>query len=211
MLTCRLPELKRVLCLGAHSDDIEIGCGGTILKLLRERRGLEFSWHVFSAEGERRQEAARSARLFLEGAQTSEIRIGHYRESYFPAEWAKIKDAFEQLKAQFEPDLVFTHRRADEHQDHRVISELTWNTFRNHTILEYEIPKYEGDLGQPGVFVELDHELAERKAGAIMDCFATQRSRHWFTTSTFLGLMRLRGIECASNYAEAFYCRKLKL
>jgi len=201
--------IKNLLCLGAHSDDIEIGCGATIRKLTMRYPGLSICWLVFGAVGKRRAEAKNSARVFLEDAGKSRIIIKAFPNSYFPFHGAAIKDLFESLKSQFEPDIVFTHFRNDRHQDHRVISDFTWNTFRNHLILEYEIPKYDGDLGSPNVFVEINQKLAHEKAENLCRLFPTQNNRHWFSEETFLALMRLRGMECCSRYAEAFYCRKM--
>lgn len=211
MTGCKLSGVKKVLCLGAHSDDIEIGHGGTILKLIRECPGIEVFWFVFSGTGERRQEACLSAREFLQGAKVGGIQVADFRESYFPDQWASIKDAFEEVKKQFDPDLIFTHCRSDRHQDHVVISNLAWNTFRNHLILEYEVPKYDGDLGHPNVFVPLDEDLCHAKVGAILRNFPTQASRQWFAGDTFMSMLRIRGIECAAGHAEAFYCRKMVL
>ena len=209
MIEFPLPAKCRVLCLGAHSDDIEIGCGGTLLKLARECEQLELLWVVFSAEGARRREAMASAKSFLGSAVTIRLRVEKFRASYFPFQAEPIKDVFESLKP-FEPDVVFTHYRDDRHQDHRILSDLTWNTFRNHLILEYEIPKYDGDLGAPNLFVRLQKQQARKKARHVCEHFQTQGNKHWFSEDTFLGLMRLRGIECASpsGYAEAYYCRK---
>jgi len=200
-----------ILCLGAHSDDIEIGCGGTVLRLLAERPGSFVHWVVFAAVDERAEEARRSASDFLADAASSEVVLHGFRESYFPYEGALIKDAFEELKRAFSPDLILCHRRNDEHQDHRTIAQLVWNTFRNHLIAEYEIPKYEGDLGNPNVFVPLPGAVAARKVELLFEHFGTQRSRQWFRPETFDGLMSLRGVECAApdGKAEAFHVRKL--
>ncbi len=216
MLSFPLPRrgaATRILALGAHSDDIEIGCGGTILRWLAERPDLEFCWVVFSSGRERAREARSSARLFLKNSKRSDILIKNFRTSYFPYQGARIKDFFETLKARFAPDLIFTHYRDDRHQDHRVISDLTWNTWRDHLILEYEIPKYDGDLGQPNVFVPVPPKLRALKTRYIVDVFRTQSNKAWLTEDTFRGLMRMRGVECGSpqQYAEAFYCRKLTL
>jgi len=210
MQQVKFNKLKRVLCLGAHSDDVEIGCGGTILKLTREQPGLEILWVVFSAEGTRAREARLSAGVFLQAAGKRKIVVKSFKTSFFPFQGEKIKTFFETLKG-FEPDLIFTHYRDDRHQDHRVISDLTWNTFRSHLIWEYEIPKYDGDLGCPNVFVEVGDTLGRQKAEFVCKFFQTQGNKHWFSADTFQSLMRLRGIECASTakYAEAFYCRKL--
>jgi LmbE family N-acetylglucosaminyl deacetylase len=213
MASLRLQGVKKLLCLGAHSDDIEIGCGATILRLIREQPDLEIYWLVFSARGTRAREAKASAGEFLRGIRSRRIRTMTCRESYFPDEWSRIKDTFEQVKRSFEPDLVLTHYRDDRHQDHRVLSDLAWNTFRNHLVLEYEIPKYDGDLGLPNVYVPVSRELCERKISILLRHFESQKDRHWFTADTFRALLRLRGIECASpgGFAEAFYGRKLSL
>lgn len=205
--------LRRILCLGAHCDDIEIGCGGTILRLLRENPALEIYWLVFSSNRERKREAQKCAKLFLERAKSKRIAVLNYPDRYFPAHQRRIKSEFEKLKKQFDPDLILTHYRHDLHQDHRVLCELTWNTFRNHLILEYEIPKYDGDLGAPNFFVGLDRATCEKKAEYICDSFASQRSKQWFEAETFLALQRIRGVEANApgKYAEAFYCRKLVL
>ena len=201
----------RLLCLGAHSDDIEIGCGGTILKWLEAYPNLQVHWVVFGADQPQRADEARtSANLFLTKAQTKDIRIKGFRDSFFPYIGAEIKAYFEELKA-VAPDLILTHYREDFHQDHRLICELTWNTFRHHLILEYEIPKYDGDLGQPNVFVPLDEALCREKVAYLFEAFQTQTQRSWFSEDTFLALLRLRGVEAAAEqkYAEAFYCRKM--
>lgn len=212
MLPFSLPPKSRILCLGAHSDDIEIGCGGTILKLTRDYPHTEILWVVFSADGLRIREARRSAHSFLSKAERGTVEIKDFRGSFFPFQGEQIKEYFETLKC-FKPDLVFTHYRDDRHQDHRILSDLAWNTFRNHLILEYEIPKYDGDLGSPNLFVELDGRTVKRKVTALCRYFLTQGNKHWFGPETFRGLMRLRGMECASpsGFAEAFYCRKLVL
>ena len=208
-----LDSVRRILCLGAHSDDIEIGAGGTLLKLAGQIPDLEICWFVFSAPGPRAEEARRSADEFLAGVASKQVEIGSFRESYFPSEWLSIKDWFEQVKAKYDPDVVFTHYRHDRHQDHRVLSDLAWNTFRNHLILEYEILKYDGDLGQPNVFVPLSDQLCTLKIELLLKHFKTQSTRHWFTSDTFEAMHRIRGIECASatGRAEAFYSRKLVL
>lgn len=213
MASLQLEGVKKVLCLGAHSDDIEIGCGATILRLIREQPGLEIYWLVFSARGIRAREAKASAGEFLHGVRARRIRTLTCRESYFPDEWSGIKDTFEQVKRSFQPDLVLTQYRNDRHQDHRVLSDLAWNTFRNHLVLEYEIPKYDGDLGLPNLYVPVPRELCERKISVLLRHFQSQTTKHWFTADTFWAFMRLRGIECASSsgFAEAFYGRKLWL
>jgi LmbE family N-acetylglucosaminyl deacetylase len=200
--------IKNILCLGAHSDDIEIGCGGTLLKLIRDHDNLNIQWVVFSAEGSRSREARQSAKAFLNGVSRQKIVVKQFRGSFFPFEGERIKSYFEELKGAFRPDLVFTHYRDDRHQDHRVLSDLAWNTFRNHLVLEYEIPKYDGDLGIPNAFVRLDPETCQKKVEYLCRFFGTQANKHWFSEETFLALMRLRGMECATRYAEAFFCRK---
>jgi LmbE family N-acetylglucosaminyl deacetylase len=204
-------EDLKVLCLGAHSDDIEIGCGATLLRLADEVPGLKMRWEVFSGSAARKAEARRSARQFLAGVSTNKLGMASFRESFFPEQWAAIKRRFETIADEFSPDVVFTHYRDDRHQDHRVLSELAWNTFRNHLILEYEIPKYDGDLALPNVFVPVSEDVASRKIQALMDCFKSQLDKHWFAEETFRGLMRIRGVECAATYAEAFHARKLIL
>jgi LmbE family N-acetylglucosaminyl deacetylase len=203
----------RLLFLGAHSDDIEIGCGGTILRLLGERPDCEVTWAVFSAVGEREREARASAAAFLASAARHTLVIKAFRESYFPHSGAEIKDAFEELKRALTPDVVFCHRREDRHQDHRVVGELAWNTFRNHLILEYEVPKYEGDLGSPNFFVPLARSVADEKTRLLIDHFGSQRSRAWFRPDTFDGLMAVRGVECNAPdaRAEAFHAYKLRI
>jgi LmbE family N-acetylglucosaminyl deacetylase len=206
-----LGSVRRILCLGAHSDDIEIGLGGTLLKLIEQQSDLEVWWIVFSAPGYRAAEAQASANDFLSAVKNREIRLGSFRESYFPSEWPAIKDWFEEIKAKFSPDIVFTHYRDDRHQDHRVLSDLAWNTFRNHLILEYEILKYDGDLGSPNVFVPIPEQLCSRKIELLLKHFKTQATKHWFTSDTFEAMHKIRGVECASTTgrAEGFYCRKL--
>jgi LmbE family N-acetylglucosaminyl deacetylase len=201
----------RILCLGAHADDIEIGCGGLILDLLAVRRRVDVEWIVFSSTPEREREAHRSAALFLRGAARQRVAVHRFRDGFLPYEGGDVKEAFEELKRLANPDVILTHYRDDRHQDHRLISDLTWNTFRNHLILEYEIPKFDGDLGAPNCFVPLKRSICLRKVKYLTRAFGTQRDKHWFTPETFLSLMRLRGMECraAGGYAEAFYARKV--
>jgi LmbE family N-acetylglucosaminyl deacetylase len=202
-----------ILCLGAHSDDIEIGCGGTILHLINVYKQINITWIVFSAKQQRAAEAYASAAAFLRDAQEKKVIIKEYQDRYFPYIGAQIKDYFEQIKIELSPDLIFTHYRNDLHQDHRLINELTWNTFRNHLILEYEIPKYDGDLGSPNFYVELDETIAKQKVDYLIDYYKSQTDRHWFTEDTFYSLLRLRGVESNAphRYAEAFYGRKIVL
>lgn len=201
----------RVLCLGAHSDDIEIGCGGTLLRLLAEHPGSTVDWVVFSASPQREVEARASAADFLRDAPHKTVHVRNYRESYFPAVWGDIKDYFDKLRRAVEPDVVFCHHVRDLHQDHRVVAELTWNTFRDHVLLEYEIAKWEGDLGQPNLYVPLARAIADLKVELLQRHFASQASKPWFRPDTFHGLMSLRGVECLApeSRAEAFHARKL--
>ncbi|HWZ99327.1 MAG TPA: PIG-L deacetylase family protein [Candidatus Dormibacteraeota bacterium] len=201
-----------ILCLGAHSDDIEIGCGGTILRLARQFPSAAFHWVVFSAIGIRADEAKYAATLFAGTANLKGIHLKQFQDGFMPFVGAEVKAAFEELKP-VSPKLIFTHNRKDAHQDHRLLAELTWNTFRDHLILEYEIPKYDGDMGQPGVFVPLESDICQKKVSYLMDSFKSQHAKRWFREDTFLSLMRLRGMECnaPSGYAEAFHCRKLTL
>ncbi|MBA3831260.1 MAG: PIG-L family deacetylase [Chthoniobacterales bacterium] len=209
MLQFNIPQrANNILCLGAHADDIEIGCGGTLLKWAAERPDLNVRWVVFTAEGKRAGEARASAKALLLKT-SSKVIVKNFRGSFLPFQGTRIKEFLETLKESYEPDLVFTHYREDRHQDHRLLSDLAWNTFRNHLVLEYEIPKYDGDLGTPNLFVPLDRELSLRKAAHLCRHFQTQTNKHWFSEETFLALMRLRGVECGARYAEAFYCRKL--
>jgi LmbE family N-acetylglucosaminyl deacetylase len=208
----RVGGAPTILCLGSHSDDIEIGCGGTILRLSQRYPNCKFQWVVFSAAGIRKTEAQRAAELFLGDNIGPGPMLQSFDDGFMPFAGAEVKKVFEQLKT-ISPDLILTHNRRDAHQDHRLIAELTWNTFRDHLILEYEIPKYDGDMGQPNVFIPLEAEQYQKKIRFIMDAFQSQRAKRWFREETFLALMRLRGMECnaPSGYAEAFYSRKLVL
>jgi LmbE family N-acetylglucosaminyl deacetylase len=212
MQSISLPGLKMVLALGAHCDDIEIGCGGTLLRLLQENPALEVHWHVFASNPARKLEAEKAAGLFLAGAARAVVKVHAFRDGFLPYHGIEAKEAFEGLKGQVKPDLILTHYRQDLHQDHRLVSELTWNTWRDHLIWEYEIPKYDGDLGIPNAFVELPEPVRLRKVELIRECYPSQWGKNWFSEETFLGLMRLRGMECQaqSRYAEAFHCRKIK-
>jgi len=207
----RSQQSLRVLALGAHSDDIEIGCGGTLLRLVAERPDLEIRWVVFAASDARTAEARRSAADFLAGCRASQVEVHGFRDGYLPAQWEVVKDRFEQLKDEFLPDVIFTHYRDDRHQDHRVISDLSWNTWRHHLLLEYEIPKYDGDLGTPSVFASLDPAVVDRKITLILRHFRSQADKHWLTADLLRSLPRLRGMECAAPHglAEAFFGRKL--
>jgi LmbE family N-acetylglucosaminyl deacetylase len=202
----------RIQCLGAHCDDIEIGCGGRLLKLIRQDKVAEIHWVVFCSTPERKKEAEKSAALFLEHTEHT-VTFHNYKDGYTPVQWSDIKDRFEELKSDINPDLIFTHTRGDRHQDHLTIHNLTWNTFRNHLILEYEIPKYDGDLGQPNFFVALDKKVVNRKIGFIKSAFKSQVEKQWFDDELFKGLMRIRGVESVSKtgFSEAFYARKLHI
>jgi LmbE family N-acetylglucosaminyl deacetylase len=212
MLPVSLHHARTILCLSAHADDIEIGCGGALIELLLARRqAIDVHWVVFSAADDRRREALRSAELFLAEARTKSITIHDFRDACFPFVGAEIRERFQELRSRVSPDVVFTHRREDLHQDHRLLAELTWCAFRDHLILEYEIPKYEGDLGHPNFYVPVSEVVCRRKIETLLEVFPTQRSKPWFTPDTFWALLRLRGLECNSpmRFAEAFTCRKL--
>ena len=213
MIDTTFNGINTVLCLGAHADDLEIGCGGTILRLLEERPDLNVFWVTFSAEGEREKEAHASAERFLEGAASKTVEVHRFRDGFFPYHGAKIKDYFELIKNKVSPDLIFTHYRFDLHQDHRMTCELTWNTFRNHLILEYEIPKWDGDMGAPNCYFALDEKTYKKKVKYVLECFQSQAKKPWFKEETLMGLMRLRGMESNSptDYAEGFYARKFVL
>jgi LmbE family N-acetylglucosaminyl deacetylase len=206
----QLPVDGTILCLGAHCDDIEIGCGGTLIELARRHPQLHFLWVVFSSDAVREAETRSAASLLLPGANVS-VEVLRFRGSYFPYVGADIKDVFESLRSRVSPDLVMTHYLGDRHQDHRVVAELTWNTFRRHAILEYEIPKYEGDLAQPQVYCPLSSSTVDLKVETLLKCFGSQRSHAWFDADLFRGHLRLRGVECnsSSRHAEAFHGRKL--
>jgi LmbE family N-acetylglucosaminyl deacetylase len=205
--------IHKVLCLGAHSDDIEIGCGGTILKLIETYPDISIYWVVFGATDKRQEEALASAHAFLKDVEHKTIVVKGFRDRFFPYIGMEIKEFFDQLSKDVSPDLVLTHYHKDLHQDHRLISDLTWNAFRNHLILEYEIPKYDGDLGNPNFFVHLDKVRCQQKITHLMQYFTTQANKQWFTEETFLSLLRLRGIQsnAPNSYAEAFYLRKAVL
>jgi LmbE family N-acetylglucosaminyl deacetylase len=208
-LTLNKNQPINILCLGAHCDDIEIGAGGTLLKLI-EQNGIDsIKWVVFTSNEIRKQEALKSAKRFLEKINKIEIQIENFQDGYLPSQVADVKVYFEQLKNNYNPDLIFTHFREDKHQDHRTINELTWNTWRNHFILEYEICKYDGDIGGPNLYVPLDKEIVEKRNNIILDSFESQKSKHWFDDGGLKALMRIRGIESATYYAESFYARKV--
>jgi LmbE family N-acetylglucosaminyl deacetylase len=206
-------RIRTILCLGAHADDIEIGAGGTIIKLLNSVGSVAVHWVVLSGNERREEEARASADSFLKDAGGAEVSFGRFRESYFPYIGREIKEYFDRLGAEVRPDVILTHARDDKHQDHRLVCELTWNTWRDRLILEYEIPKYDGDLGIPNTFVALEPDVCDRKIETLLESFPSQSDKHWFSAETFRGLLRLRGIEARSptGYAEAFYVRKLLL
>lgn len=203
----------QVLCLGAHCDDIEIGCGATILTLLDRYPQLSVDWVIFTSDAERDAEARASAAAFLRSAAVNNVIVHAFRTSFLPYDGAKVKEAFESLKTLKHPDVIFTHQRNDLHQDHRIVNELTWNTFRDHLILEYEIPKFDGDLGQPAVFMPVSEHAIERKIELVHAHFPSQRSKPWFTADLFRAMARLRGMECNAKdgFAEAFFVRKLRV
>jgi LmbE family N-acetylglucosaminyl deacetylase len=205
-------RLDTVLCMGAHSDDIEIGAGATMLRLVRENPNVRIIWVVCSATGLRAEEATASASQVLSGAKQPEIILREFTDGYFPAAMGDLKSFLEDLK-QFNPDLVLTHYGADLHQDHRAVSKATWNTFRSQTIIEYEIPKWDGGLGSPNFFVPASKDDTEHKIKILTSCFRSQLDKHWFDDLTFRGLMRLRGLECNApeTFAEGFYARKLSV
>ncbi len=204
-------SISRVLCLGAHCDDIEIGCGGTILRLVESLEDIIVYWIVFSSDELRSQEAVRSARDFLKYSKMNNIIIKSFKDGFLPFFGIDIKEYFDNIKKEFSPDIIFTHHRDDLHQDHRLISEMTWNTFRDNFILEYEVPKYEGDLGHPNFFVNLDDIVCKNKIQHIINNFKTQSEKYWFREETFMAMLTLRGVESKSptKYAEAFHCRKI--
>jgi LmbE family N-acetylglucosaminyl deacetylase len=216
MMAVRLPDGAdplKVLCLGAHSDDIEIGAGGTLLAWIAQGRRLDITWCVLSGAGPREEEARNSALDFLSGAATSRVDVRHFKDGFFPTQGEEIKGWFEALKPKIEPDVILTHRRDDAHQDHRETCRHTWNTFRDSLILEYEIPKWDGDTGQPNLYVPLPAPILDRKIAMLLKHFGSQRSKHWFDDETFRGLARLRGMECRApeRYAEGFFAHKVTL
>jgi LmbE family N-acetylglucosaminyl deacetylase len=211
--TSAVDGASRLLLLGAHPDDIELGCGGTVLALARRRPDLHVRWVVMSGTPERAAEARASAEAFLDGVADVDVVVHDFADRYFPAEYRNVKQAVVAAHRDFEPDLIFTHQRNDLHQDHRLVSELTLNAFRDHLILEYEVPKYDGDLGQPNVYVELDSDAVHDKAALLRKHFPSQHERDWFDEETFRAILRLRGVECHAThgFAEAFYGRKMRL
>lgn len=206
----QLDNLNRILCLGCHPDDIEIGCGGTLAQLIAACPSLHVDWIVLSGNQQRRAEAQRSAARWLAGAASQRVEVFEFRDSYFPAQYAELKTAMHELAAGVQPDLIFTHRIEDRHQDHRLVAELTWNAFRDRWIFEYEIPKYEGDLGHPNMFVPIESEVCRWKIDQLMEQFASQAEKPWFNAPMFEAQMRMRAIECGGGceFAEAFHVRK---
>lgn len=214
MKSLDITSVDRLLCLGAHSDDVEIGAGGTVLELLDRKPDVHVDWVVFAAAVEQRAEEARaSAARFLAKAKSYDVHVFSYRDGFLPFHAADVKDEFEGLKSKVDPDLILTHHHDDRHQDHRLVSELTWNTWRDHAILEYEIIKWDGDLSRPNVYVPVRNELQDEKIAILLDVFASQRGKDWFDEETYRSLARIRGLECRSpsRYAEAFHARKLVL
>jgi len=212
----RLPSSGplRVLCLGAHCDDIEIGCGGTLLRLREVDPKVEIRWHVLTSDPARENETRRSASLFgVDAAVPGALRIDAFRDGFLPYEGPRVKDAVLEARKGWNPELIFTHAREDRHQDHRVVSELTWNAYRDHAILEYEIPKWDGDLGQPNVYVGLDEATVAKKLEILDTVYVSQKSKAAFSLDAYRGLMAIRGIESRSGtrHAEAFLARKLAL
>jgi LmbE family N-acetylglucosaminyl deacetylase len=206
-------SVREVLCLAAHCDDVEIGCGGLLATLRAARPDVRVTAVMLCSDGVRRRESQAALARLAGGSRGLDLRFFGFRDGYFPADWSAIKETIVGLRANYKPDLVLTHWEHDRHQDHRIVSELTWNTFRDHLILEYEIPKWDGDIGRPGVYVPLSADIVKLKIAALIECFASQADKPWFTADTFHGLMRLRGLECRapSGLAEAFHARKIVL
>ncbi|MCA9192840.1 MAG: PIG-L family deacetylase [Planctomycetales bacterium] len=210
MLATKLDNVQSILCLGAHADDIEIGCGATLLQIVALRPDLRIKWVVFTSDSQRQVEAQASAEAILAGVAHASIEILQFSDRYLPWAGQQVKEKFFQLQETINPDLIFTHLLEDRHQDHRLLSELTWNTFRNHLIWEYEIPKYEGDLGHPNCYVSIPAKIGERKIDLLLEHFASQGNKSWFNRDTFRALMHIRGLESKSpsGLAEGFICRK---
>lgn len=204
-------NLHSVLCIGAHPDDIEIGCGGTLLELMSRNPAARMDWIVFGCNRVREIEAISSFRRWFGNSPSRTIHTHFFSDTLFPSQQSEIKEQFRILSSSISPDVIFTHRREDMHQDHRLLAELTWQTFRSHLILEYEIPKYEGDLGNPNVFFPLKAETVQSKIQYLLDEFPTQREKPWFDRETFQAMMRIRGLEsrAESGFAEAFHARKI--
>ena len=211
VLNLRLVDPSTFLCIGAHADDIEIGCGGTVTQWAADYPKARFIWAVFSGNQVRIAETRAASQALLGSGARVEFRLHEFRDAFFPGHYSEVKEAVGKLRREFSPDVVLTHFEKDRHQDHRLLSELTANAFRDHLVLEYEVPKYDGDLGNPNVYVPLPESVARKKVESLLACFASQADHEWFTAETFLALMRLRGIECRapSGFAEAFHARKL--
>lgn len=209
MFAANLSGIQSVLCLGAHSDDIEIGCGASILRMIEENPGVHIHWVVFSGGQDRATEARCSGERFLSGAAKTTIEVLDFEDRYFPDQWRLLKREFQRIASSVSPGLVLTHRRDDRHQDHQTISELTWNAFRDHLVFEYEIPKYEGDLGKTNLFLPATDRTVDKKMKILMESFPSQSAKHWFDDELFRSLMRLRGSECGHRYAEAFHAHKM--
>ncbi|XZE34474.1 PIG-L deacetylase family protein [Pirellulaceae bacterium SH501] len=207
----RWKTLRSVLCFGAHADDIEIGCGGALLELQQSQSDLKIDWVVLSGDATRAMESVDCFEHWIDAGKRGRLHHYSFEDTLFPVQRREMKEAFQSIAKILSPDLIFTHRIDDAHQDHRMVAELTWNTFRDHTILEYEIPKYEGDLGQPNVFVPLSRDNADRKVEMLAEHYHSQHAKPWYRSETFRALMTLRAVECraASGFAEAFYGRKL--
>ena len=205
--------INRILCVGAHCDDIEIGCGGALLAL-QQHQNLVIDWVVLTGTPDRRAETRKARQLLIRPRARGELRFGDFPDGRFPAHYAAMKEFVESLKISMKrPDIILTHERDDRHQDHRAVNELVWNTFRDHVVLEYEIPKWDGGLGQPNVYLPVTAQQAKKKVDALLGSHRSQRKHDWFTRDTFLSLLRLRGIECRSpsGYAEGFHGRKLRI
>lgn len=199
----------QIVCIGAHCDDIEIGCGGSLVALSQAYPLSHFHCWVFSGNAARAAES-RACLTQLLDAERFTLQVFDHRDGYFPAQWAQVKERLATLSQTINADLVFTHTARESHQDHRVLAELTWNHFRRHTVLEYEIAKYEGDLGRANFYIPLSTEQFEAKLSALLSAFPSQASKGWFTRNTFEAIARLRGVEshATSGYAEAFRARK---
>ncbi len=214
-LVANLPARRtaRILCVGAHCDDIEIGCSGALQVLLKRRPNAVVDWVVLSGTPERRKEARDSMMRLIRPRQRGVLQFGDFPDGQFPAHYGPIKELFESLKQLPAPQLVFCHERSDRHQDHRFVNEMVWNTFRDHLVLEYEVPKWDGGLGEPNLYVPVSAQQLRAKVKHLLAAYASQRRRDWFTSETFVALARLRGIECRApgGYAEAFYLRKARL
>jgi LmbE family N-acetylglucosaminyl deacetylase len=194
-----------VLAIGAHPDDIEIGAGGLLLTLAPSRP--EIRYVVLTGTPERHLEARNAARAFMPEADLT-IELSDLPEGRFPAVWHRVKEALEGIARSFSPDVIIAPSPADAHQDHRTIAEIIPTVFRDQLYLAYEIPKWDGDLGRPSMYVPLTAETARRKVELLHKCYPSQRGRDWWDDEVFLGLARLRGMECRAPYAEAFTCMK---